>query len=295
MDDRVVPRAIVAASSLAEAVDLQVDEAVVIQNSNTLALRLLPCDTFARAAPVGREVAALEIQVARSLAAVAAPVASLDPRVEPKVYERDGFAVTFWSYYPPMADLGSPAEYADALRRLHAAMRSVEIAAPHFTERIAAAEQLLVHRHESPALPETDRSLLLDTLHTASRAIREHVHEDQLLHGEPHPGNLLGTPDGPLFIDFETCCRGPIEFDVAHVSDEVSVLYPGLDQALLQECRRLILAMVAAWRWDARDEFPNGRRHALQILGLLRDGPPWPAPGALSTTNVAAARPDQGR
>ena len=283
MEDRLVARAIVAASSLAEDVDLEVSQAVVVQNSNTLALRLLPCDTFARTSRVAREVTALEIQVAKSLAAVAAPVVSLDPRVEPQVYERDGFVVTFWSYYAPMTDLGSPAEYADALHRLHAAMRTVEIEAPHFTERIAAAEQLLVHRDRTPALADADRILLLDTLHSAGRAIRKHVHEDQLLHGEPHPGNLLGTAEGPLFIDFETCCRGPIEFDVAHVSDEVGVHYPGLDKALLQECRRLILAMVAAWRWDARDEFPNGRRHAVQILRLLRNGPPWPAPGALST------------
>ena len=139
MEDRLVARAIVAASSLAEDVDLEVSQAVVVQNSNTLALRLLPCDTFARTSRVAREVAALEIQVAKSLAAVAAPVVSLDPRVEPQVYERDGFAVTFWSYYAPMTDLGSPAEYAAALRRLHAAMRTVEIEAPHFTERIAAA------------------------------------------------------------------------------------------------------------------------------------------------------------
>ncbi len=126
--------------------------------------------------------------------------------------------------------------------------------------------------------------LLLDTLHSAGQAVRRHVREDQLLHGEPHAGNLLGTPQGPLFIDFETCCRGPVEFDVAHASDEVCEHYPSLDQALLQQCRRLILAMVAAWRWDRRDEFPNGRRHAVEILGLLRAGPPWPAVGALSST-----------
>jgi hypothetical protein len=283
VEDRLVARATAAASSLAEAVDLQVNEAVVIQNSNKLALRLLPCDTFARTALVGQEVAAFEVRVAKSLAAVTAPTASLDPRVEPHVYERDGFAVTFWSYYRPVTDLGSPAKYAEALHRLHAAMRSIEIEAPHFTERIAEAERLLAHRHETPALAHDDRVLLLDTLHTAGQAICRHLNVDQLLHGEPHPGNLLSTPEGLLFIDFETCCRGPIELDVAHVPDEVSVHYPGVDQVLLQECRRLVLAMVAAWRWDVRDEFPNGRRHAVQILGVLRDGPPWPALGALST------------
>lgn len=281
--DGLVARATAAASSIAEGLGLQVSKAVVIQNSNTLALRLLPCDAFARTALVGQEVAALEVRVAKSLAAVKAPIASLDPRVEPRVYERDGFAVTFWSHYAPATDPGSPGEYADALYRLHAAMRGIEIEAPHFTERIAAAERLLTHPLETPALADNDRHLLLDTLHAAREAIHGHVNADQLLHGEPHPGNLLGTPEGPLFIDFETCCRGPIEFDVAHVPDEVSVHYPGVDQALLQQCRGLVLAMVATWRWDVRDEFPNGRRHADQILGLLRDGPPWPALGALST------------
>jgi hypothetical protein len=58
VEDGLVARAIVAASSLAEAADLHVDEGVVIANSNALALRLLPCDTFARTALVGQEVAA---------------------------------------------------------------------------------------------------------------------------------------------------------------------------------------------------------------------------------------------
>jgi hypothetical protein len=38
-----------------------------------------------------------------------------------------------------------------------------------------------------------------------------------------------------------------------------------------------VLAMVAAWRWDIRDEFPDGHQHGRHILSLLRQGPPWPA------------------
>ena len=105
---------------------------------------------------------------------------------------------------------------------------------------------------------------------------------EQVLHGEPHPGNLLATADGLLFIDFETSCRGPIEFDVAHVPGEVSALYPGVDHVLLQECRRIVLAMVAAWRWDVADEFPNGPQLGKDILGVLREGPPWPTLDVLS-------------
>ena len=283
VDERLVVRAAAAASSLAQDNGLAANEAVVIQNSNKLALRLQPCDTFARTALLGQEVADFEVRVARSLAAVSAPVASLDPRVEPHVYERDGFAVTFWSYYEPISVLASPPEYAHALHRLHAAMRNTEIAAPHFTERIAEAERLLTRRHETPALADEDRVLLLDTLDSGRQVVCGRAHVEQLLHGEPHPGNLLSTEEGLLFIDFETCCRGPIEFDVAHVPEQVSRHYPGVDQVLLQQCRRLVLAMVAAWRWDVRDQFPNGRRAAVLLLGVLRDGPPWPALGALST------------
>ncbi|MDQ2583459.1 aminoglycoside phosphotransferase [Saccharothrix yanglingensis] len=249
-----------------------------------LALRLLPCGVFARVALVGREVAALEVELAGRLAATASPVAALEPRVEPRVYERDGFAVTLWTYYDVVTpDPDFPGAYADALQRLHAGMRSVEIATPHFLDRVAEAERLVTHRDDTPALTETDRHLLIGTLRSARERIRRRGATEQLLHGEPHPGNLLSTRDGLLFIDFETCCRGPVEFDVAHVPEEVGARYPGVDHVLLAECRRLVLALVAAWRWDIRDEFPDGRRHGRNILSSLREGPPWPALGALVT------------
>jgi len=199
------------ATSLAGALNLRVNDVAVIHNSNKLALRLLPCDVFARVALEGQEVAALEVELAQRLAAIASPVAALEPRVEPRVYEGDGFAVTLWIYYEEVTpDQVSPAEYADALHRLHAGMRSVEIATPHFMERAAQAERLVTNRDETPALAEADRHLLLSTLRSAREEIHSRGAAEQLLHGEPHPGNVLSAHDGPLFIDFETSCRGPI-------------------------------------------------------------------------------------
>src|SRR5262245_2803437 len=227
-----------AATSLAGGLDLRVSDAVVIRNSNKLALRLLPCDVFARVALAGREVAALEVELAQRLAAIDSPVAALEPRVAPGVYERDGFVVTLWTYYEaatPGQD--SPTEYADPLHRLHAGMRSVEIATPHFMERAAEAKRLVTNRDATPALAEVDRHLLVSTLHSARRQIDSRGAAEQLLHGEPHPGNLLSAQDGLRFIDFETCCRGPVEFDVAHAPDEVSAHYPDVDQVLLEQCR----------------------------------------------------------
>ncbi|RAS67278.1 phosphotransferase family enzyme [Lentzea atacamensis] len=282
MEAEIVSRAVAAATTLAGELHLRVDHAAVIHNSNKLALRLLPCGVFARVAPVGQEVAALEVELALRLAETACPVTPLEPQVEPRVYERDGFAVTLWTYYEVVSpDPGFPGAYAEALQRLHTGMRSVEIATPHFLDRVAEAERLVTHRDETPALTEADRHLLLGTLQSARERIHSRGVPEQLLHGEPHPGNVLNTRDGLLFIDLETCCRGPVEFDVAHVPEEVSARYPDVDQVLLAECRRLVLAMVAAWRWDIRDEFPDGHQHGRDILSLLRQGPPWPALGAL--------------
>jgi hypothetical protein len=97
-----------------------------------------------------------------------------------------------------------------------------------------------------------------------------------LLHGEPHSGNVLNTRYGPLFIDLETACRGPVEFDLAHVPGAVSELYPDADADLLHAFRGLVLAMVVAWRWDRTDHFPDGLRAGRILLDALREGPPYP-------------------
>ena len=66
---------------------------------------------------------------------------------------------------------------------------------------------------------------------------------------------------------------------IAHAGREVArfEVELGVDQTLLRECRRLVLAMVAAWRFEPGDQFPNRQRAAQELLRALRKGPPWPA------------------
>ena len=72
---------------------------------------------------------------------------------------------------------------------------------------------------------------------------------------------------------------------VAHAGQEVAQFEVELAQRLaeagcpvglleLDECRQLVLAMLAAWRWELGDQFPNGRRFGEEFLRLLREGPP---------------------
>ena len=61
-----VPRAVAAAMSAASSLDLIVDDAIVVHDSNKLTLRLLPCDVLARVAYVEHQVARFEIELAHA-------------------------------------------------------------------------------------------------------------------------------------------------------------------------------------------------------------------------------------
>ena len=271
-------RAIAAATEVAASLDLPADDATVLHNSNKLALRLTPCDVVARVAHVGQEVAQFEVELAQRLAEVGCPAGTLEPRVDPLVYVRRwlrGDAVDLLrardtagrtSRLRPVRWSGCTS--ACARSRCRARRSRIEsrrpkqlVASPDLTPELATPMTASFSAARSEACDER----------SSDRGVRE-----QLLHGEPHPGNVLSTKDGPLFIDLETCCRGPVEFDLAHVPETVSQHYPGVDQGLLHDCRQLVLAMVAAWRWDRGDQFPNGKRAREEFLSALRDGPPWP-------------------
>ena len=151
------------------------------------------------------------------------------------------------------------------------------MSAPHFTDRLAEIQRWLADGEATPDLADKDRELLLDRLETPRRLRTDRGAAEQLLHGEPHPGNVLTTKNGLRFIDFENCARGPVEFDLAWVPDEVSERYRDADQELVGECRTLVLALIAAHRWRRDDQHPSGRESGVAFLDVLRAGPPWPA------------------
>ncbi len=184
------PRAVAAATSTASALDLTVDDAIVLQDSNRLVLRLMPCDVVARVAPLAhRASAAFEVELAQRLAETESPVAALDPRVEPRVHVRDGFVMNMWTYYGPVPPQQvPPADYAHTLERLHAGMRQLDITTPHFTDRVAEAQQLVASRDHTPALADADRELLRDTLRSLRRAIGDRGAAEQRAARRAAPG-----------------------------------------------------------------------------------------------------------
>ena len=287
-------QAVAAALSTASALDLVADDAAVLSDSNRLVVHLTPCDVVARVAPRAALAAAAaratwlsgesyharlatEVEVVRRLANTGSPVAGLEPRVEPRLFERDGCAISLWAYCEPVDRVVPSAEYAQALEGLHAGLRQVDVTTPHFTERVAATQRDVASLAITPDLTATDRALLTGTLRDLREAIVDRRAAEQLLHGEPHPWNVLATTRGPRFTDFEDAVRGPVELDLAWVPDAVSERYPGVDHELVGQCRGIVLAIIAAHRWSRGDEHPSGRESGVAFLDVLRDGPPWPS------------------
>ncbi|MEU0090463.1 phosphotransferase [Kribbella sp. NPDC006257] len=272
-------RAVAAAMTTASELDLAVDDAIVLSDSNRLVIRLTPCDTVARVTPMTHFASAeQEVELVRRLAQTDSPVAPLEPRVEPRVFVHDGFKIALWAYLEPVQPrMLPPAGYAEALACLHAGLRQIEVTTPHFMDRVAATQRDVASHDVTPDLADTDRTLLANTLHDLGRSIVHRRGAEQLLHGEPHAFNILDTKNGPLFIDFENTARGPVEYDLAWAPSAVSQHYPAADQVLVGECRGLVLAIVAAHRWSLNDQHPSGRESGVAFLRVLRAGPPWPA------------------
>ena len=199
-----VPRAVAAAMSTASSLDLTVEDAIVLHDSNKLTLRLLPCDVLARVAPVAHQVAQFEVELAQRLAESGCPVAALEPRVEPRVYERDGFVITLWTHYEPVTSREvSPAAYARALERLHAGMRKVDVPTPHFTDRVDSAQQLVASRDRTPAL--ADRVKKSARVGRRAHEVSRFPERLEVLERHDHHRLMTSARDDDLFAVADNC------------------------------------------------------------------------------------------
>ena len=91
-----------------------------------------------------------------------------------------------------------------------------------------------------------------------------------VIHGSPHPYNVLLADGEPRFIDFETASIGPVEWDLAHTSPDTVHGYTGaIDTQLLETCRDLVRVKTAAWCW-ADVHRGDLRQHAEMHLAYLK-------------------------
>lgn len=283
MDAPTTKRAIASGIDVAIRLGHAVDDSGILQNSNRVTARLEPAGVIARIAPAAKRlVAEREVDIVHRLERLGAPVTPLDPRSGPTVHDTGEFVVTLWSACRATTPAGvAPDEYADALARLHAGLRAVaggDVWPVRVADRVHQAREAL----EAPmsgamVLEREDLEFVRSALSDTDELIDDANPNHQLLHGEPHRDNLMRTGSGVVFFDFETCCRGPVEFDLAHATEpdgtltlEVAAHYPGVDLDIVRRCWRTTLALAIAWRCEPGDSLPDGPARAAQWLQALR-------------------------
>lgn len=219
------------------------------------------------------EASSRELQVATQLAGNGAPVI---PPVEFGIAQPinvEGRWATLWHH---VADEPAATAYqvATALFDLHTGLASMR---GQFTfqpcwARLKLAVDLLDAPELTGELGSDDRDLLRQTLQEGIATLSSLGGPHHVLHGSPHRFNILVMDGKAVFIDFETVELGPLEWDLAHLDEEVASFYPtDLDEGLLRTCRISISAATSAWCWEGIDRGADMRSHAKQHLEIARE------------------------
>lgn len=253
---------------------LVVDQPVVLSDSNNVVVWLVPSSVVAKVGTGHHGRLAHELAVAEHLTAARAPIIPPTNEVPREVHRCGAFDLTFWEYHPRTEQDINPRRLAHALFDLHAGLAGCVGDLPSYRAELDAVHELLTERSRVGALNEADRMLLISRLDTLLATLGQRRLDERVLHGSPHDANVIVVSGEPRFVDFESVCVGPLEWDLAHLGADVASAYRGAwDAETLRLCRGLASVKTAAWCWGKVDH-PGMRWHAEHHLALVRRLPP---------------------
>lgn len=204
---------------------LQVGSTVVVRLSDSVVARVVVDGEGPRQ---GTGWLAREIAVVGHLCGRGAPVIPLHGGLPAGPHVRDGMPMSFWQYVQKSGREPRPDEVGAALFRCHEVLRDFA----------GELEPLAILRESQRVLEAVagrgffasdDVDLLGWHLGESVRVLMDCPH--QALHGDAHWGNLMTTGHGVLWTDWEDVFAGPVEWDVASVICNASVLGEGREQA----------------------------------------------------------------
>ncbi len=271
-------RVIAGAIDIARRCGLIVDAAVPLRSTNNLVVWLSPAPVVAKIG-IGRHAQLrIELEVALELIARGGPVVAPAPAIPAIVHACEGFDVTFWQYHAQMdSPDDAPASVGVAMRRLHFALAQISpglrARLPSYERELALARVLLADSAGAPALRGSDRQLLSATFDRLFAILQQRAPADShiAIHGSPHSYNVLRVDGERRFIDFETACTGPAEWDAANLCDEAVESYAlALDRQLLWACRGMASVWTAALCWQDVER-GDMREHAEMHLKNVRE------------------------
>lgn len=203
-----------AATRIAASFAIRCDDPLVLAEGANVVVHLRPTPVVAKVAAathlvrepgpwLGRELA-----MSAYIAGTGLPVVQASDLLPARVHEHDGAVMTFWRHEPhdPTATIDA-AQLGRMLSDLHAALRSCPVVLTRLGTPFEDVSRWL--QRAGPGAPRR-MQVALDRL-TAELA----GDRGQALHGDPHPGNVLMTPRGPVWADLEDTCSGPVGWDLA--------------------------------------------------------------------------------
>lgn len=261
-----------AAVRVAASAGVRSDDPRVLADGANVVVHLRPAPLVAKVAArthVLREPApwlARELAVSEHLAGCGVPVTRASPLLPARVHEGDGAVLTFWRHEPhdPAGEV-APADLGRLLRELHAALRSCTVPLPRMATAFDDVGRWLDGARETaPAGMRAAYERLLVDLGGPEPG-------DQALHGDPHPGNLLVAPHGPVWTDLEDTCRGPVAWDLACLAasrrtDGEAALRAYGDVPDLGPWRELRRLQATVWYQVYADRSARHRAGAAELL-----------------------------
>jgi Ser/Thr protein kinase RdoA (MazF antagonist) len=259
-----------AARDVAGRLDLDAGDAVVLRELRTAVIHLRPSPVVARVAPATEEdVVRRQVAVTAHLADRGAPVAA--PWTRPGPYRAGDRVVTLWEHVDH--DDGRPIDgfaAGVALREVHEALADLEPGGLPVFPRLDEVRRLLATLDPPPAQAR-DLAEMLDRAETEAARLDVPL---QVVHGDAWLGNVLRTPDGPLWTDFELTCVGPRELDLTcndtsardrgRTEEDEAFLagYGAHDVALRLRLAALELTLLTAWTYRLAADKPAYTNHA---------------------------------
>lgn len=259
------------------------DRCEILQNSSTLVVRL----TETLVARVVQDVEgprqgtawfARENDMAAHLTRHGAPVIPLHPDLPPGPHEHLGYPLNFWQFVTALDATPDPSEIGRTLFRCHAVLRTFEQELPPLAI-LHESVDLLATLERRALLPAASLALLRRHLEASLKILADLPH--QPLHGDAHYGNLMQTPQGLLWADWEDAFAGPVEWDVASIiwnarlleadhatADAIVHAYRvaggHVDERALEQCLIARAAVVCAWYPVLYSADNRGRQKKLQ-------------------------------
>ncbi|QNE18205.1 aminoglycoside phosphotransferase family protein [Kribbella qitaiheensis] len=228
-----------------------------------------------------------EIAIARWLETAGLPAitAAADP------VDDGPYTVTFWHHRPDLRS-ATPAEIAQYLLQLHALAPPADVDLQNVQPFVSISARV-----DAADIPDGDKQFLRSRLGELTDKWETVTFElpATVIHGDPHPDNVVATPDGTvLILDLERFSFGPPEWDLTLMASEYGSFrwittqqyrqyadtygYDVLAAPAYPVLRDIRELRMTSWLANKADQHPNTRTEALHRIACLRGdhGPrPW--------------------